>query len=258
MLTLQPFLHDQKAQELREEQQERRQRDREMASLDIPSIKRAGSSSSINHAAIEHENDLAAVAPKSRRNSASSAVPTSSTAGSLTSHPAVCHEVPHPTCDRHRTTLMTAQTLAQPPTPHNRPMTTLYGGKAHKAVTVETSLLTDKSPFFKRLLAETPEPLPEQTTFEDADETALAMFGAWMHGKQLHGPNDFHSTGHYLALYVLAGKFGCETLENEVMDLFRSYYHSADMTAPPYRLQYIYACTTSDNPMRAFLVASAA
>jgi len=74
-----------------------------------------------------------------------------------------------------------------------------------------------KSLYFKKLLSETPEPQPEQTTFEDADETALAMFAAWVHGKQLHGPNDFHSTGHYLGLYVLALKFECEELANHGM-----------------------------------------
>ncbi|TKA24449.1 hypothetical protein B0A54_17388, partial [Friedmanniomyces endolithicus] len=35
-------------------------------------IKRAGSSSSLGHSAIEHENDLAPVTPRSRRNSDSS------------------------------------------------------------------------------------------------------------------------------------------------------------------------------------------
>lgn len=73
----------------------------------------------------------------------------------------------------------------------------------------------DKSPYFQKLLSETPEPMAGQTTFEDADETAMAMFAAWLHGNRLHGPKDFHSTGHYLALWVLARKFECERLENE-------------------------------------------
>ena len=73
-----------------------------------------------------------------------------------------------------------------------------------------------KSPFFKKLLAEVPEPLAEQTTFEDEDEFAIALFAKWVQGGDMaiHGPTDFHSAQHYLELYVLARKFECEGLEN--------------------------------------------
>ncbi|TKA83960.1 hypothetical protein B0A55_00231 [Friedmanniomyces simplex] len=195
-------------------------------------VKRSGSSSSIGHSSIEHENDLAPVTPRSRRNSDSS-VNASAAAP-------------------------TAPGLIKPTTQHRTDKTTLYAGKNHKAVTLETKLLMEKSPYFKKLLSETPEPQAEQTTFEDADETALAMFGARLHGKHLHGPNDFHSTGHYLGLYALALKFGSEELANQVIDLIRAYYATGNLTAPPYRLQYIYTYTPTANPLRKFLVATAA
>ena len=73
-----------------------------------------------------------------------------------------------------------------------------------------------KSPFFKKLLAETPEPTPEQTTFESEDEFAVALLAKWVQGgdQAIHGPTDFHSTQHYLELYVLARRYECEDLEN--------------------------------------------
>lgn len=62
----------------------------------------------------------------------------------------------------------------------------------------------------------------------------------------------------YLSLYVLASRFQIEKLENEVMDLTRAYYRAADMSSPPYRLEYIYENTDGANKMREFLVATAA
>ena len=78
----------------------------------------------------------------------------------------------------------------------------------------------EKSLFFKHLLSETPDPAPETLTFEDADEGGMALFGKWLEGAHLGGPTDFHSTQHYLGLYVLAQKFQCEALENKGKFLF--------------------------------------
>jgi hypothetical protein len=63
---------------------------------------------------------------------------------------------------------------------------------------------------------------------------------------------------HYISLYVLASKFRMPKLGNQVIDLVRVYYRNKDMTAPPFRLNFIYQHTTGDNAMRRFLVASAA
>ena len=81
----------------------------------------------------------------------------------------------------------------------------------------------------------------------------------WLHNEhRLHGPNDFHSLQHYLSLYVLARKFEIESLENQVVDFVRHYYRVEAMTAPPFRLEYVYSNTSGPNKMREFLVATAA
>ncbi|KAK4556678.1 hypothetical protein LTR86_006249 [Recurvomyces mirabilis] len=194
-------------------------------------IKRSGSASSLGNGSIEHEHDLAPVIRGSRRGSTSS-VNTSAATAPLS--------------------------LAQPPIAHAVAQTTLYAGKSHKATVLPTHALMTASPYFQKLLSETPEPLPEQTTFEDADEASMALFGHYVTGKKLGGPTDFHSCGHYLGLYVLGQKFGCEGLENDVMDHTRTYYHTSTMTASPFRCQYIYTYTPGPNLMRKFLISTAA
>lgn len=42
------------------------------------------------------------------------------------------------------------------------------------------------------------------------------------------------------------------------IDLVRAYYHNNNMTAPAFRLEYIYTFTEFPNPMRNFLTESAA
>lgn len=63
--------------------------------------------------------------------------------------------------------------LQRPSTDHRTAETTLYAGKAHRASTFSTEALMAKSRYFQKLLKETPEPLAEQTTFEDADEVSM-------------------------------------------------------------------------------------
>ncbi|GAB1732336.1 hypothetical protein NU195Hw_g7281t1, partial [Hortaea werneckii] len=144
-------------------------------SLHVPAIrtntiKRSGSGSSLRHSSVEHENDLAPVT-RSRRNSDSS----------VTSPRTL--DSPSPTT-----------------TPHAQSQTTLYVGPAHKPFTVPTNLLISKSLYFQRLLTETPDPTPEQTTFEDCDEVGMKLFCAWVKEGDavLKGPRDWHEVGGYL------------------------------------------------------------
>ncbi|EMC92479.1 hypothetical protein BAUCODRAFT_126461 [Baudoinia panamericana UAMH 10762] len=158
---------------------------------------------------------------------------------------------PHPT-------LISPTTYTQ----HRTPTTTLTAGRSHKPFTFDTHKLMACSPYWRNLLTETPEPTAEQTTFEDLDESAVGLFAGYLqHGRSLQrmkGPSDFHSCGHWIGLYVVALRWGVGGLDDEVMDHIRAYYASADMSASPYRLEYIYAYTSQPNLMRTFLVETAA
>jgi len=78
--------------------------------------------------------------------------------------------------------------------------------------------------------------------FPTLDPFAFALFVRWLEhptAKQA-GPHDFHSMHHYIGLYVIGVLFGIHALENAVMDSVRDYYRREGMTAPAYRLEYIY------------------
>ncbi|EKG10246.1 BTB/POZ-like protein [Macrophomina phaseolina MS6] len=117
-----------------------------------------------------------------------------------------------------------------------------------------------RSPYFSELLTmQSPDaPTSAILAFPDLDEFAFALFVRWLYGGELRGPTDFHSMQHYLCLYVLATRFRVERLKNDVMDQIRAYYRKSNMTAPAYRLEYVFENTSGPNHLRRFLVSTAA
>lgn len=169
----------------------------------------------------------------------------------------------------HETSSTIAARVCEIPADH----TLIRAGQALKPFTIQTSLLMAASPFFAEpgssgtmlrqedLLLSGPADqrhVSAPIAFPDTDEFAFPIFRDWIHGKQLMGPSDFHSMTHYLSLYILAIRFEIEALQNQVMDQIRTYYEEADLTAPAFRLEYIYANTEAPNLMRDFLVHTAA
>lgn len=184
-----------------------------------------------------------------------------------------------PTSEKAALTSPDKKLLAKPET--RKGTVSLYAGVSHRQFEFDREQLSNASPYLKRLLAETEGHdgslgTPEQETYQDLDEFAMALFQHWLHSDgRLAGPYDFHSLHHYLGLYVLARKFEVEALENQgssitisllvmstadlpVMDLVRHYYASENMTAPAFRVEYIYSYTHEPNAMRKFLVSTAA
>lgn len=124
------------------------------------------------------------------------------------------------------------------------------------------------------MLSKTTTPDAKDLTFDGFNEFAFALFVHWLYSGKLQGPHDFHSVQHYLCLYAMGQEWDVETLCNDcksiipdsintsshltAIDLVRSYYHINNMTAPTFRIEYMYAATKSPNYMRKFLAETAA
>lgn len=146
-------------------------------------------------------------------------------------------------------------------------MTEFKIGATSKVFDIHTDLLVSKSPFFATMgkpdiltttnMTTNPQ-LRGPFTYEQLDEFAFTLFVRWMYDGKLQGPTDFHSLHHYLGLYIIATDFQIEALKNLVMNLVRHYYRAESMTAPAFRVEYIYNNTSGPNLMRNFLVNTAA
>jgi hypothetical protein len=126
-------------------------------------------------------------------------------------------QVPHPHLDLPHAS--PDKLLHEPGT--RKGVISIYAGKSHKRFDIHTAFLEQKSPYFKRILAEnqghdkSSQGTPDQQTYEDADEVSMLLFKHWVEDGDLGGPHDFHSFQHYLGLYILARKFETEQLENQ-------------------------------------------
>jgi len=137
--------------------------------------------------------------------------------------------------------------------------TLIIVGRTAKTFTVHNERLKTRSPQFAKYLAhEFSSSEPYVARFPELNEFSFALFVRYIYGAKLSGPSDFHTMQHYVGLYCLARQFEIEPLANLTMDLVRAYYRSEDMTAPPFRLKFIYSNTKEQCPMRQFLVYTAA
>ena len=86
----------------------------------------------------------------------------------------------------------------------------------------------------------------------------MSLFTRWVYGGKLSGPTDYQTFQHYICLYMLAQRFQIPQLQNDVMNHVRTYYRQQNMTAPPYRLEYVYENTAEPCQLRTFLTTTAA
>ncbi|KAF2231739.1 hypothetical protein EV356DRAFT_451486, partial [Viridothelium virens] len=135
----------------------------------------------------------------------------------------------------------------------------LFAGVTSKPYRIHSDLLAETSPYFAKLLTGPPiPPNRDSLTFADVDERVMGLFTRWIYGGKLSGPTDYQSFQHYICLYLLGRRFQISPLQNDIMDHVRAYYRQQAMTAPPYRLEYIYENTLEPCPMRIFLTTTAA
>ncbi|KAI9710703.1 MAG: hypothetical protein M1820_002536 [Bogoriella megaspora] len=135
----------------------------------------------------------------------------------------------------------------------------LKAGLNLKPFKIHTKELTTASPFFASLICGPPiPPSQDSLNFPDLEERSMYLFTRWIYGGTLSGPTDFQSMQNYMGLYVLALRFDVAALQNEVVDRIRNYYRRENLTAPPYRLEYIYENTDQPCALREFFTETAA
>jgi hypothetical protein len=138
-------------------------------------------------------------------------------------------------------------------------VTELHVGLTKKEFFVHTDRLTRSSSFFRSVLDSPPKDAKTAPlAFPELDEFAFALFVRWLYGTTLNGPNNYHTTQHYLDLYILGYQFKIERLCNEVMDMVRAYYRTSNTTPGLDRVRHLSAGTDQACAMRRFLVSAAA
>ncbi|KAI9699367.1 MAG: hypothetical protein M1836_002978 [Candelina mexicana] len=92
----------------------------------------------------------------------------------------------------------------------------------------------------------------------DEDDRSFGLFVGWLYSKNVSVPHEEKEIGPLLDLSLMADKWKIEKLAEDTMEAVRMFYHNNEMYPYLSRVQYIYANTEPESPMRHMMVESVA
>jgi len=142
----------------------------------------------------------------------------------------------------------------------SRTMVDIYVGPDNAHYILHEKLLCYRSPFFAKIFynGNKKESQTKDLGLPDEDEGPFNLFVGWLYSGILPTPQHESDMGPLLEVYLMAEKWGIESLRDEVVETVRTYYHLSGSYPGLRRVQYIYAETDADSPMRTLLVDSVA
>jgi len=121
-------------------------------------------------------------------------------------------------------------------------------------------LLCHRSRFFSKVFssedADDDQQQPKQFGLPDEEDSSFRVFIGWLYSGIIATPNEEKDLGDLFELYFMGEKWQCTGLVKTVLDYVRTFYRKTDSYPSLRRVQYIYANTDVDSPMRQLLVGS--
>lgn len=136
----------------------------------------------------------------------------------------------------------------------------IYVGPESTHWTLHEKLLCHYSSFFASKFYTKNKPSPSSRSFglPDEDEYAFELLVGWLYSRAIRYPEEEKDIGPLLELYLMSEKFEIHKLSDDVVEIVRAFYHNNEAYPGLRRVQYIYANTQEDNPMREMMVGSIA
>ncbi|KAF2792021.1 hypothetical protein K505DRAFT_308429 [Melanomma pulvis-pyrius CBS 109.77] len=139
----------------------------------------------------------------------------------------------------------------------SRSMVDIYVGPSNTHWILHEKLLCHHSPFFRTIFYKK----GSTTTsygLPDEEDAPFKTFVAWLYSASLPVPREEADLGLLLDLYLMAEKFQCPALAADVLLVVREWYKYSGTYPGLRRVQYVYANTGPDSPLRVMLVHSVA
>lgn len=92
----------------------------------------------------------------------------------------------------------------------------------------------------------------------DEEDEPFKIFVGWLYSERVPSPSKEEDLSPLLDVYLMAENWEIKKLIHEVLDAVRRFYHDTDTWPSLRRVQYIYANTENDSPMRQLLVSCVA
>jgi hypothetical protein len=142
-------------------------------------------------------------------------------------------------------------------------MVDIYVGPENTHWILHEKLLCAKSKFFNKIFytksANRSVNSGNKTIgFPDEEDEPFRLFVGWLYSGRVPAPEEEKDLGDLFDLYLMGEKWQIASLIKDVLDTVRKWYHTNDTFPGLRRVQYIYANTDEDSPMRQLLVDSIA
>lgn len=92
----------------------------------------------------------------------------------------------------------------------------------------------------------------------DEEDSAFRLFVGWLYSEHVPPPKEEKDLADLFDVYLMGEKWQISALVKEVLDSIRTFYRTTDTFPGLRRVQYVYANTGTDSPMRQLLVESVA
>jgi hypothetical protein len=136
----------------------------------------------------------------------------------------------------------------------------IYVGTENTHWVLHERLLCHRSKFFSSIFYKKGATPQSNKTFglPDEDDAPFRLFVGWLYSSQMPIPEKEIDLTDLYDLYLMGEKWSIAALVKDVLNAIRGFYRQTDTYPSLRRVQYIYANTTLDSPMRQLLVGSIA
>jgi len=144
----------------------------------------------------------------------------------------------------------------------SRSMVDIYVGSENTHWILHEKLLCARSKFFNQIFYKKgSSSSPDRNKsfgVPDEEDEPFRMFVGWLYSSHIPTPEQESELGNLFDVYLMGEKWAIASLVKDTLEAVRKYYRVSDTYPGLRRVQYIYANTDTESPMRQLLVGSVA
>ncbi|KAK6001403.1 hypothetical protein QM012_002734 [Aureobasidium pullulans] len=134
----------------------------------------------------------------------------------------------------------------------------VHVGQENTKWTLHEKLLCHRSKFFRNIFYSKENKDRKEVELRDEEDGPFKVFVGWLYSGHTPTPESEKDLTLLLDLYLMAEKWEIPDLTLEVLKSVRNWYKESDTYPALRRVQYIYANTDLESPMRQLLISSVA
>ncbi|KAF2156165.1 hypothetical protein K461DRAFT_291111 [Myriangium duriaei CBS 260.36] len=140
----------------------------------------------------------------------------------------------------------------------SRDMVDIYVGPENTHWILHEKLLCYRSKFFRDIFYTRSQHRNNAFGLPDEDDEPFKLFVGWLYSASLPPAKEEKDLGNLFELYLMGEKWAIKSLMVSVLETVRRFYNDNQTYPGLRRVQYVYANTPLDSPMRQLLVGSVA